>query len=76
MFVIKRKYYGYLNLMYCDISNLYFFYLMIKKLFWGMDKFVMFYFIDKYGEIVDFMKRCIVIVLIFIRKILVGLLCI
>lgn len=41
-----------------------------------MDKFVMFYFIDKYREIDDFMKRCIVIVLIFIRKILVGLLCI
>lgn len=75
MSVIKRKHYGYSNSTYCDTSNLHFFYLMTKKLPWGMDKLAMFYLTDKHGEIVDFMKRCTVIASTSTRKTLVGLSC-
>lgn len=51
-----------------------FFYLMTKKLPWGMDKLAMFYLTDKHGEI-DFMKRCTVIASTSTRKTLVGLSC-
>lgn len=76
MSVIKRKHYGYSNSTYCDTSNLHFFYLMTKKLPWGMDKLAMFYLTDKHGEIDDyFMKRCTVIASTSTRKTLVGLSC-
>lgn len=75
MSVIKRKLYGYSNSTYCDTSNLHFFYLMTKKLPWGMDKLAMFYLTDKHGEIDDFMKRCTVIASTSTRKTLVGLSC-
>lgn len=53
-----------------------FFYLMTKKLPWGMDKLAMFYLTDKHGEIDDyFMKRCTVIASTSTRKTLVGLSC-
>lgn len=68
MSVIKRKHYGYSNSTYCDTSNLHFFYLMTKKLPWGMDKLAMFYLTDKHGEIDDFMKRCTVIASTSTRK--------
>lgn len=51
------------------------FYLMTKKLPWGMDKLAMFYLTDKHGEIDDFMKRCTVIASTSTRKTLVGLSC-
>lgn len=75
MSVIKRKHYGYSNSTYCDTSNLDFFYLMTKKLPWGMDKLAMFYLTDKHGEIDDFMKRSTVIASTSTRKTLVGLSC-
>lgn len=75
MSVIIRKHYGYSNSTYCDTSNLHFFYLMTKKLPWGMDKLAMFYLTDKHGEIDDFMKRCTVIASTSTRKTLVGLSC-
>lgn len=75
MSVIKRKHYGYSNSTYCDTSNLRFFYLMTKKLPWGMDKLAMFYLTDKHGELDDFMKRCTVIASTSTRKTLVGLSC-
>lgn len=75
MSVIKRKHYGYSNSTYCDTSNLHFFYLMTKKLQWGMDKLAMFYLTDKHGEIDDFKKRCTVIASTSTRKTLVGLSC-
>lgn len=75
MSVIKRKHYGYSNSTYCDTSNLHFFYLMTKKLHWGMDKLAMFYLTDKHGEIDDFMKRCTVIASTSTSKTLVGLSC-
>lgn len=75
MSVIKRKHYGHSNSTYCDTSNLHFFYLMTKKLPWGMDKLAMFYLTDKHGEIDDFMKRCTVIASTSTRKTLVGLSC-
>lgn len=75
MSVIKRKHYGYSNSTYCDTSNLHFFYLMTKKLPWGMDKLAMLYLTDKQGEIDDFMKRCTVIASTSTRKTLVGLSC-
>lgn len=75
MSVIKRKHYGYSNSTYCDTSNLHFFYLMTKKLPWGMDKLAMFYLTDKHGEIDDFMKRCTVIASTSTRKTLVVLSC-
>lgn len=75
MSVIKRKHYGYSNSTYCDTSNLHFFYLMTKKLPWGMDKLAMFYLTDKHGEIDDFMKRCTAIASTSTRKTLVGLSC-
>lgn len=68
MSVIKRKHYGYSNSTYCDTSNLHFFYLMTKKLPWGMDKLAMFYLTDKHGEIDDFMKMCTVIASTSTRK--------
>lgn len=68
MSVIKRKHYGYSNSTYCDTSNLHLFYLMTKKLPWGMDKLAMFYLTDKHGEIDDFMKRCTVIASTSTRK--------
>lgn len=52
-----------------------FFYLMTKKLPWGMDKLAMFYLTDKHGELDDFMKRCTVIASTSTRKTLVGLSC-
>lgn len=75
MSVIKRKHYGYSNSTYCDTSNLHFFYLMTKKLPWGMNKLAMFYLTDKHGEIDDFMKRCTVIASTSTRKTFVGLSC-
>lgn len=75
MSVIKRKHYGYSNSTYCDTSNLHFFYLMTKKLPWGMGKLAMFYLTDNHGEIDDFMKRCTVIASTSTRKTLVGLSC-
>lgn len=75
MSVIKRKHYGYSNSTYCDTSNLHFFYLMTKKMPWGMAKLAMFYLTDKHGEIDDFMKRCTVIASTSTRKTLVGLSC-
>lgn len=75
MSVIKRKHYGYSNSTYCDTSSLHFFYLMTKKLPWGMDKLAMFYLTDKHGEIDDIMKRCTVIASTSTRKTLVGLSC-
>lgn len=75
MSVIKREHYGYSNSTYCDTSNLHFYYLMPKKMPWGMDKLAMFYLTDKHGEIDDFMKRCTVIASTSTRKTLVGLSC-
>lgn len=75
MSVIKRKHCGYSNSTYCDTSNLHFFYLMTKKMPWGMDKLAMFYLTDKHGGIDDFMKRCTVIASTSTRKTLVGLSC-
>lgn len=51
------------------------FYLMTKKLPWGMDKLAMVYLTDKHGEIDDFMKMCTVIASTSTRKTLVGLSC-